>query len=232
MKKYLLNLLFPVSCIICDNFELKSSRGLCKLCHEKLDSELINSRSCKYCGRPLQANEELCFMCKDKISSADGFFTAGYYEGILKQVIKHFKYKRKIFLKHIAGEILIRLYMDACVEEIDAIIPVSLSKKRKKFRGYNQSELLAGYLSKKTGIKLKKNVLKRKKETQPQVKLDREKRFSNLKEAFVCSDWVKGKNILLVDDVSTTGATIQNSSIALKSAGADKVFVLILAHGK
>lgn len=115
------------------------------------------------------------------------------------------------------------------VQNIDSVIPVPLSIKRIHERGYNQSELLARVVADHFSLKMEVNLLKKIKEIKPQFKLEREERLSNIKGAFSCSP-LEGKNVLLIDDIYTTGATVLEASSALKAAGAKHIYILTLAR--
>lgn len=110
------------------------------------------------------------------------------------------------------------------------IVSVPLNKFRERIRGFNQSKLIARYLSDRLGVP-SFNALVRQKKTKPQVGLTREERLINVSSAFICIDRtrVKNKIVFLVDDVATTGATLQESAKALKQSGAKKVFGVVVS---
>ncbi|GHT57248.1 hypothetical protein AGMMS50233_10420 [Endomicrobiia bacterium] len=114
----------------------------------------------------------------------------------------------------------------------DFVVPVPLNILRRIKRGYNQAELLAEEISLKTNIPLLKNVLFRKKITKPQFRLSKVERSKNIKGSFFVKNYViiKNKTILLIDDIATTSITVSSCSLALKTAGAKKVYVLTLAR--
>ena len=120
------------------------------------------------------------------------------------------------------------------IPKADAIIPIPLYKDRLRQREFNQSALLAKYTAKKTGTSLLVNCLVKVNDTQPQVGLSSKERRQNVKNAFGVEqqELIKGKNILLMDDVITTGATVRECSRVLKKAGAKDIYVLALAHAK
>jgi len=162
--------------------------------------------------------------------------------GLLKKLITTYKYKFSEELGAVLASLLAaqvrKLYKFFEQNWAGAmVVPVPLHPRRLRYRGYNQSELLARSLLKNPfvfGLNWKiSNCLARKIYTVPQVKLGRAERFSNLKDAFVCRDsaLVRGKKIILIDDVCTTGATLGECKKVLMSAGAAKVAALVLAHG-
>ena len=121
----------------------------------------------------------------------------------------------------------------ACYPElkpVDAVVPVPLHPKKQRARGYNQSLLLAQHFCKQTGLALGPDWVKRHKDTLPQAQLNRRERLENMSGAFVALPLVKGKRILLIDDVATTGATLEGCAVALKQAGAKQVMAFTLAR--
>ncbi len=224
------NTLFPVSCCGCEGTVEKDNKyGICSTCMSRI--EKINVIGCKYCGKPVNARDVLCSTCHGKKSSVDMFYTSCYYGGIIKNIIKRFKYGNGRYLSLILGEIIIDLF-NSIDENIDCMVPIPLSSARKRERGYNQAEILAGFISKNSGLKMSNKYIKRIKNTKPQSALKRNERFQNIKGVFRASPKVKGKTILIIDDIATTGATIQNAAAALKTAGCSNVMALVAAHGK
>ncbi len=151
----------------------------------------------------------------------------------LRQVVQRFKYGRKVSL----GKPLGRLLALGCRDFIqgshcDLIIPVPLHPKRLRWRGFNQSGLLARQISRTYGVAMDPFVLLRKKETLPQTQLSEEERRKNVRGAFALNPArsVDGESVLLVDDVYTSGATVNECSGALLRAGAEEVTVLTLAR--
>ncbi|MFH1416253.1 MAG: ComF family protein [Elusimicrobiota bacterium] len=227
-----INLLFPVNCVSCGNrIRLNNPYGVCGECIGKLS--LTNSRSCRYCGRPVRTLEGYCTVCSAKKSQINNFYTIGYYEDIIKILISNFKYNNKRYLGRILGDLMFNIFRSRIIKDnIEVIIPVPLSSARKRERGYNQVEILARHLEKKTRIKYMGNIIKRNRDTNPQYRLTRRERFSNLQGAFSISGKLEGQAVLLIDDIATTGATLQSMASCLKKAGAGKVHALVLAHGR
>jgi ComF family protein len=169
---------------------------------------------------------EVCGQCLKK---APPFFKAinyGLYEGVLAEAINLLKFHGLKRLAHPLGKLLLNFTLSG----IDGIIPVPLSIKRLRERGFNQSLLIARVISKKKRIPLFMDVLMKKRETPPQIGLSAKERLLNLKNVFEVNGEVKGLRLLLVDDVMTTGATVTECSKQLKKAGAKEVIVLTLAR--
>ncbi|MFH1309574.1 MAG: phosphoribosyltransferase family protein [Candidatus Omnitrophota bacterium] len=156
-----------------------------------------------------------------------------FYENIAKNCIHQFKYRQKpnmtaIFQLNIQH---LLLTITPLLKNIDIIIPVPLHKTRKHFRGFNQTELIAKILSKNLSIPIKPNILIKTKKTMPQVNLPRQERIINLKNCFCVqnSRIIHGKNILIVDDVTTTGTTLNICAKELITRGAKEIFGFTLA---
>jgi len=157
----------------------------------------------------------------------------GYYEGALREAIHLFKYGKRQELGRHLGDLM----FDHFPEEwdpsgIDLLLPIPLHPRRCRERGFNQSLLLAKFLARPLQLRVDARALLRSRSTLPQSDLPLGKKFENLKGAFEVRkpEEVEGKNIVLVDDIYTSGATAQEASKALLKAGAEKVFVYTLAR--
>lgn len=169
---------------------------------------------------------EVCWQCLKKAPPFSKVINYGLYEGLLAVAINHLKFHG---LKRLAKP-LGRLLLSFDLSEIDGIVPVPLSIKRLRERGFNQSLLIARVISKEIRVPLLMNTLLKKKETPPQTDLSARKRLLNLKNAFEIKGDIRGLRLLLVDDVMTTGATVRECSKELMKAGAKEVIVLTLAR--
>jgi ComF family protein len=150
----------------------------------------------------------------------------GLYEGILAEAISQMKFHGLKRLSKTLGTLLLDLELPV----IDGILPVPLSVKGLRERGFNQALLMARVLSKSLQVPLFMDILWKKKETLPQIGLSKKERSTNLKKAFEVKGNIKGLRLLLVDDVMTTGATVTECSKVLMNAGAQEVIVLTLAR--
>ena len=156
----------------------------------------------------------------------------GRFDDYYKELIHLFKYGKKTPLgKRLARRLGETINGDHSFLESDFLIPVPLHKSRHRERGFNQSEIVAQEISKLTGLYVLKNALKRKKNTKDQTNLSPQQREENVKGAFVVTqpDMINGKNIILVDDVITTGATLSECARMLKQAGAEKILGMTIA---
>ena len=157
----------------------------------------------------------------------------GYYEGTLREAIHLFKFgKRQEMGRHLGRLMVDRFPSEWDPSALDLLFPVPLHPRRLRERGFNQSLILAQILANSLGIKMEARQLVRSRPTLPQSDLPLGKKFENLKGAFEVRrpEKMEGKNILLVDDICTSGATAQEASKTLIKAGAVKVFVYTLAR--
>lgn len=191
--------------------------------------ERVQPPLCPLCGSS-RRHPGLCPTCQKKPLSIDGIRAVTYHEGIVRKGIHRFKYWNLQELAEPLGHLLSD-YLRSNPLPIECIIPVPLHETRMKERGYNQAELLAGVVSNDTGLPLLAHSLHRIKRTLPQVELGADERLENVRGAFRCSDQaIEGKRILLIDDVTTTGATLEACSQALQEAGAVSVWGLVIAR--
>lgn len=183
----------------------------------------------------IKSPDFLCGECREKKRYFTKAIAVGVYEGTLSEAIHIFKYQKKqTMVKHLNAMItdaLLQRFADT-----DIIIPVPLHKKRLNERGFNQSLLIAHYLSKRLCIPLSIDRLQRVRWTRPQIELSRYERLKNVRGAFaVWADFkhaptIKDKRVILVDDVYTTGATVNECAKVLKKAGASEVVVFTIAR--
>lgn len=223
-----LNILFPLKCLGCK----KPKALLCAECFDKIP--LNQTLFCPVCHRRLAQNKKVCHQDSLYLLAA-----AGSYENpILRELILTLKYKRYQPAAKILAEILNR-YLETANLDLEKyqIIPIPLHKNRRQERGFNQAELIANAL-----IALNSNLgksdfprldfLKKVKDNQPQTQIKNwEKRRTNIKGGFQAanSENIKGENIILLDDVSTSGATLEEAAGVLKKAGAKKIIGLVVA---
>ncbi len=235
LKEAFFDLIFPsdIYCISCKNPIFNEPYSLCESCRQKIT--WVGDHSCSRCGKILEP-WYFSDKCRD-CTQTSHYFTRGFscveYGEIERKIIIDFKYYGKGYYgKNIAEMMSDKLKkMDMT---IDCIVPVPLHPLKEKERGYNQSFLVAKHLSHLTGLPLKANVLKRIQYTLPQNKLHLKDRKKNLQGAFEVnqSGVLIGNNILLVDDVYTTGNTADACSKALVDQGAENVYIITYAIGK
>lgn len=169
---------------------------------------------------------KICGQCIKKAPPFSMVITYGHYEGILAEAINQLKFHGVKRISKALG----RLLLDLDLPETDGILPVPLTIKRLKERGFNQSLLIARVISGETAAPLLIDVLAKKKETLPQIGLSAKERLLNLKNAFEVKGDISSLRLMLVDDVMTTGATVTECSKVLMKAGAKEVIVLTAAR--
>lgn len=232
----IVRILYPKRCPVCEeilpDIPGMSSWNVCEKCNKKL--HYIHSPRCFICGKQLyDAKEEYCSDCKTKTHIfTQGVGVFGYDEQI-KDVIYRFKYsQKKEYAKFFADSIVIRYGHQIRRWNIDAVIPIPLHWLKYLKRGYNQAELIAKEISHLLDIPLDSGLLIRNRFTKPMKELNDEERVKNLENAFQLSaNIVKYKKVLLVDDIYTTGATIDACSSVLKQAGVEQVYFASVCIG-
>ncbi len=226
----ILNVIFPIECIICK----KEGEIICKDCFEKIAQ--TTTQNCPFCKK-IDVNGKTCQSCR-KNFHLDGIFSAGNYEQKeLKESIKHLKYN---FIKTLSNEL--SLFILKNLEKHKMVngelfkgefflMPIPLSKQRERWRGFNQSSLLAEKIAATKNWQVLPGLIK-KKNSKPQAKLSGQKRKDNLRECFEYNgENLNGKKIILIDDVVTTGATLEEAAKTLKKHGAKTVWGLVVAKG-
>lgn len=218
-----LDLIYPPSCGGC------GQRGIrwCESC--QFQTKVLSSPICNRCGRP-HDREGVCNLCISSQPVISSIRSWAIYEDPLRNAIHRLKYHRDISL----GEVLSRHLIGSMQYvhwPIDMIVPVPLARSRLVERGYNHAALLAYPLALNTGIDYRPKVLHRVRETKTQVGLSFEQRKHNVAGAFVAeSEKVVNKRILLIDDIVTSGATLDACARGLLMAGASDIYGLTLAR--
>lgn len=227
-----LQLVFPRRCPVCHKIAEPVGELVCPACRKKLIP--ICSPYCKKCGKPIEKEEqEYCFDCAKGKHKFDEGRALYLYDEVMQKSIVYFKFhNRREYAKPYALEMEQYLGKVIMRWEADCLVPVPVHATKRLSRGFNQAEVLAKELSKRTGVVMDASFLKRIKKTLPQKELNDEKRRKNLKNAFqIVKNEVKYKKIILVDDIYTTGSTIDECAEVLKAAGAQQVFFLSLCIG-
>lgn len=217
-----LDLLFPANCGGCG----KSGARWCMTCQNSVKT--LTGIVCEVCGLP-QEEPGICRAC---LASRPRFVSLrawGVFEGPLQSALHKLKYRRDLSM----GDALAAGMMEFVKNlnwNVDLIVPIPLGKQRIRERGYNQVAMIAKPLAMGLGLQYSEKALWRQKETRSQVGLSREERHKNVHDAFQADPGVKGRSILVMDDVSTTGSTLSSSADAFYAAGAEHVFALTVAR--
>ena len=225
-----LRVLYPQTCCFCGEI---SNTPLCKTCESKI--VYINEPRCKKCGKPIRYEEkEYCEDCKKRNFFYEQGRSVWLHKGPVAWSVYQFKYHNRRVFAEFYGEEMWRLYEKWIrAKEIDVIIPVPLHRRRKRNRGYNQAEVVAKVLSRSSGIPIENHAIKRIRYTERQKNLDHKERRKNLSGAFrVSAYWKKQKNVLLIDDIYTTGNTIDEIAKELKKNGVENVYFLTISIGQ
>lgn len=225
-------LLFPRRCVVCDDITDRPGESVCRECVKKI--VYIKDPCCMKCGKGLSHEEqEFCDDCRKRPHRfIQG--TALYDYGSMADSVYRFKNKGRVEYAEFYGrELAIRRGRWLQMVRPDALIPVPVHSSRKRARGYNQAQLIAEVLSKHTGIPVNRALIGRCKRTKPLKNLTGRERQNNLKKAFkILQNDVKLDTIVIIDDVYTTGSTVDAMTQVLQSAGISKVYVLTLTIGR
>ena len=227
----MLDFVFPRRCPFCDGI-VRFGDMVCDRCRSSIP--YIGEEYCLKCGKALlKTDSEYCSDCMH----TEHLFTRGravyVYEGSVRASIGRFKFRGRQEYADFYGRDMVR-HLGSFIKKcrIDIIIPVPISKEKQKMRGYNQAELIAERISALTGLPFDGMLVKRVRNTPPMKDLTRSERMKNLIGAFkITSHDVKWRNVLIVDDIYTTGSTIDAMAAEIKNAGAEKVFFVALASG-
>ncbi len=231
----LIDIIYPRYCLICSNSINESSfEGACKGCLEKIN--VNTSPFCSKCGISIKSTtraKDSCNECRNKNYYFDRAMSVCDYKGIVKKCIQLFKYKRKLNIGLNLSKLMIKFLKEHFnLDDIDLITAVPLHKSKLRERGFNQAEILAEQIRLNLNLPAAFDNLKRIKKTLSQYQLPLVSRQSNISGAFACADeaFFRNKSILIIDDIFTTGATLNECSRVLKNAGAKKVYTLTIAR--
>jgi len=227
-----LNFLFSGRCLICEK-DFESNQRICEVCLSNI--KYISSPICTRCGVPFDSEIGRDHLCGTCLISEVYFARAravGIYEGVLQEAVHLLKYKGRTLLAKPLGGILANCNLDSVdFKSYDFLIPVPLHRKRLRERGFNQALSLARCLGRKSEVTIDYISLRRVRWEGPQINLSKKDRERNVRGAFLCNeDRVKGGNVLLVDDVYTSGATVNECAKVLLNAGAARVDVFTLCR--
>jgi ComF family protein len=228
LKKTILDYFFPIVCSGCG----KEGLCLCEKCVRKIEPSANNI--CYLCNKNF-SDLGICEICREKSSLDQIIVAVKFKNSVVEKAIHDLKYNFIEELAKILADLLSEKVIGLGLQNVfynQTIIPIPLHKKRFFQRGFNQSQLIAQSFAKRLNCHVEKNFLARKKPTDQQAKLTRVERFVNIKEAFICQslpDNIKSA-VYLLDDVLTTGATLNEAARILKAAGAKKVIALAVAH--
>ena len=213
--------LFPPRCAACG----RPGAAICQPC--LATATPLPHPQCRQCTRPLTYGDQ-CARCRLEQRRINHLYVPYAYTPPILQAVHRFKYANK---RYLAAD-LAALAMSALPPDlrVDLVVPVPLTPSRERQRGYNQGRLLATEVARRLDLQLDCDVLIRQRDTPPQTSLPRARRLDNVRGAFRALRKLSGARILLVDDVTTTGATIEAATRALRRRGAVWVGALVLAR--
>ncbi len=232
----IISLIYPPKCIFCNSImPIGTDIEICNYCYGKI--KFIKGKTCIICGQELDKRtlNNKCFDCRRSNYYFEHNISPCRYNSNIRQAIINLKFFGKKRYAKTLGQLMIKkLKENTEMPIINIVTYVPLNNKKKIERGFNQAQLLAKELAGYTNCKTAKNLLIKTKATLPQEKLNKHQRLKNIKGVFKVKDKniIKDKVILLVDDVYTTGATVNECAKVLKTAGACKVYVITVAIGK
>ncbi|MBI4198792.1 MAG: ComF family protein [Chloroflexi bacterium] len=220
-----LDLLFPKQCFVCS----KHGQFLCDPCHQDLPR--LRPPYCSLCAQPEKRMTRFCRHCQERPLEIDGVRAPFLMDGPLRNIVHALKYQGLRALAQPMGHLMASYYLQ---EELSAevVVPVPLHPRKERERGYNQSALLARAIGNSLGLPVEAQALRRVRNTPSQARsISSEERRVNVDKAFAAeATLVEGKCILLIDDVCTTGSTLEACAIALRDAGASTIWGLTLAR--
>ena len=229
-----LSLLYPPHCALCGS-DTSAGRHLCDPCAEK--SATIEAPFCRQCSQPFDGAIDgtfTCANCEDRRFHFDCAVSCYRSTGFVRELVHRFKYDRCLYLRQPLAGWLAETLDDARItaHPFDYLVPVPLHAARMREREFNQAEVLAQLVAERHGERVL-HALKRIRYTTTQTRLDREERMQNLRDAFRVrhSRTVSGSHLILVDDVFTTGSTVDECARVLKESGAASVRVITVARG-
>lgn len=234
-KQYVLHILFPRVCFSCGrDLPWRAQEPLCAACENGL--VLPGPLICQRCGVVLKSGGAHCFHCRGSKAAnykCKVIRSACNFNEYSRGLVYALKYQRADYVAPYMGRLMARRFgLFEELKDVNLVVPVPLFPAREKKRGYNQSELLAQSFCEKTGLRLDTVSLVRVRDTGSQTKLGRAARAENMSGAFSVKNpsAVKGKTVLLIDDVATTGSTLEACAQALRKAGAKRVVAYTFAR--
>ncbi len=232
MIKTLIDIIYPVRCPVCQEVATPKGQKICPECRKKI--KFIKEPRCKRCSKPINSHEaEFCFDCSKKTFSYEKGMALCVYDKIMKTSITNFKYNnRREFADFYVDEIVDRFEREIMQINPDALIPIPIHSSKLKKRGFNQAELLAEKIGKRLNIPVYSHILLRNRKTEAQKELNEKQRLKNLENAFIfCKNGVELNKVILIDDIYTTGSTIEVCTKLLNNNNISYVYFICISIG-
>ncbi len=231
-----LDALYPRNCPVCRDVVTPKGETVCTVCRERL--LYVTEPVCMKCGKPIASEqEEYCADCGKRKFSYERGYAAFVYDDVMQQAVADYKYNNKKESAVFFAQELAELYRNRLAGlGIEALVPVPIHRARRRYRGYNQTEVMCEELSSLIGVRVEKQLLVRQKNTTPQKELTEAERLQNLERAIVWNparqqNSVVPRKVLLVDDIYTTGSTAEVCTRVLLRNGIQRVYLLCLCIG-
>ena len=226
----LLDVVFPARCAVCDQVLPFGERDICKSCMAKM--QYLGNQVCLRCGKGVKEGEEYCYDCGRRNHDFDQGRALFSYE-FIRLSLYRFKYAgRKEYARFYAKNIAGKFREQKQIWKPQALLPVPIHSKRRKKRGYNQAEEIAMELGKLWNLPVLTNLVYRAKNTRPMKEIVGTDRQNNLKKAFkLGTNDVKLNTIIIIDDIYTTGSTIDAVARECRKAGIEKIYFITVSVG-
>lgn len=228
------DILYPGRCVICDRVLKMKEEAICVHCKEI--PLLIGDHFCMKCGKRVDEEREFCQDCQTKKTTFLCGRSVFSYNRDMRRSISRFKYHGRQEYASYYGKMMYEAHKEWMqMIQPDMLLPVPIHKKRMRKRGYNQAELIAKELGKYAQIPVVTDWLYRKENTLPQKDLSAQERFQNLRSAFAITQAELYRNVncvIIIDDIYTTGSTIEACSQVMRKIGVQNIYFLCLCSGQ
>ena len=230
MLRKILDIFYPRCCPVCQKILKDQRRMICPECEKKLRP--IGHPRCYKCGKPIEEGE-YCKDCQKHTHIFDQGRGIFVYDGIMRRSVTRYKYYGcREYGDFYAKAMYRNAWKNLNQWKPDLIVPVPIHKSKERLRGFNQAAYLAERLSCYTGIPVDTNLVQKVVKTKSQKKLNAMQRRKNLEKAFLVTKNIRGKDILVIDDVYTTGSTIDAMAGCLRKRGAKNIYFLTVCIGR
>lgn len=238
LRKIIIDIIFPRRCPVCGEIVIPRGKLVCSSCSIKLKP--IEEPRCKKCSKPIDSDEkEYCHDCERKQYHYNKGYALWIYDSYMKKSISDYKFHgRREYSEYYVSEVIKKFGNDIQNIAPDILVPIPIHKSKLLQRGYNQADILAKGIGKELNIPVLSQLLQRDKKTLPQKQLDDKERLRNLEKAFSFCMKEKEKfglpiqKVMLIDDIYTTGSTIEACTNILLQNGVEEVYFTSLCIGK
>lgn len=230
---FLLDVLYPPRCPVCETILLPDEKLVCRRCASSLP--FVEEPFCMCCGKPLSHHEkELCSDCGTHLHPFEEGRAVFLYEKGIRQSVNRIKFLNRREYIPFYGECLFRLFLEMQpLWKAQCLVPIPMYPKKRAIRGFDQAMLLAEALGERSSLPVRKDLLIRAHATQSSKKLGRSERRKNLRGVFrIHPGAIVPHSVILIDDIYTTGATMDEAAHTLRRAGAGRVFFLTVCIGR